>query len=303
MKTSVKKTPNILLSVVIVSYNTKELLLQLLNSLTAELKNLPGKSEVIIVDNASQDDTVVEVTKKYPDIKIIVNDTNYGFSHANNIAITQSKGKYILLLNSDIRVQENSLKETLSYLEENPGMGVITSKVVLPIGSIDPACHRGFPTPWASFCYLIGLEKLFPKIKLFSGYHMWYLDINKIHEIDSPSGAFYMIKREVVKDVGKLDEDYFMYGEDLDWSYRIKKKGWKIIFFPEVSVIHYKNQSGFQAEDKNIRKKTRSAFYDAMIIFYKKHYQKKYGALLYYLIVSMITLIKGIKIHLWNYRS
>lgn len=285
------------LSIIILSYNTRELLINCLESLYQS--GYPS-SEIIVVDNGSTDGSVEEVEKRYKqslrpygleDIKILRSRQNLGFAKGNNVGIKQARGRFILLLNSDTVVEKNTILEMLKFMEKNPKVGAATCKVVFPDGTLDPACHRGFPTPWASLTYFLGLERLFPKSRLFGQYHLGFLPMDKIHEIDSPTGAFYLVRREVIEKVGMLDEEYFMYAEDLDWSYRIKEAGWKVIYYPDVKITHYKKQSGRAGEDKKVRKETTSHFYETMKTFYKKHYLDKYPKL----VTAIIMLAIGIK--------
>lgn len=296
MKTSAKKTINpqkpLKLSVIIVTHNNQELVLKLLSSLKEAAQNCPLAIETIIVDNASQDETVKLVRHSYPSVRLIQNPENFGFAVANNIGIRTSGGEFILLLNSDTLLHAYSLQKTIAYLNDHKEVGVLTCKVVLEDGKLDPACHRGFPTPWASLTYLLGLETIFPHIKLFSGYHKWYQDLNSTHEIDSPSGAFYLTKKKVLQEVGLLDEDFFMYGEDLDLSFRIKQAGWKIVYFPFAHVTHLKNRSGILSQSQEIKLRTLNSFYDSMLIFYHKHYKKSYPRAINYIVSITVALLK-----------
>jgi len=243
------------LSVIILSYNTRELLRKCLKSVFKSIecgvqsidKNQPKLQtqtskfsfEVIVVDNASTDGSGQMVKSNFPRVKLIENPENYGFTKGNNIGIKSSTGKYLLLLNSDTTVLPDTFKTMLDFMERNPKVGVATCRVEFPDGTLDPACHRGFPTPWNAFTYFSRLEKLFPKTKLFGGYHLGWKDLNKIHEIDTPTGAFYLIRRRVIEKVGILDERYFMYAEDIDLSYRVKNAGWKIMFVPKTKICRY----------------------------------------------------------------
>jgi len=283
------------LSIIIVSYNTKEILNKCLKSVYESLKGSKLKYEVIVVDNNSQDGSVELVEKYFTEVILLKNKENQGYAKANNQGIIISQGKYVLLLNSDTIVINKSIEKMVRFLDKTPTAGVVTPKVELPNGKIDPACHRGFPTPWASITYFLKLEKCFPKIRFFSGYHLWYKNLLKIHEIDACSGAFFLIKKEVLKDVGMLDEDYFMYGEDLDWCYRIKEKNWKIYYNPESKIIHLKKRSGFENPNEKIKKRTNKFFYNTMEIFYKKHYEKKYPAIVTKLVMLGIKLKSRIK--------
>lgn len=280
------------ISIIIVSFNTKEILRNCLQSIVGAEYSRP-QTEIIVVDNASSDGSIELVRKEFPEVKLILNQTNLGFAKANNIGIKQALGKYLLLLNSDTVIFPDTLPKMFEFMENNSRIGVSTCKVELGNGKLDPACHRGFPTPWVSFCYFTKLEKLFPKIKFFSGYHEYYKDFTKPHEIDSPSGAFYFIRKKTIDEVGLLDEDYYMYGEDLDWSYRIKQRGWKIYYNPETKIIHYKKQSGRESSNNKLKKATNRYFYDTMELFYRKHYEKKYSWLVNKIMMVGIRIVKN----------
>jgi GT2 family glycosyltransferase len=285
------------LSVIIVSYNTKQILS---NCLTSVIASSLGKYkiEIIVYDNGSKDGSPEMVKKDFPTVKIIAGSTNLGFAAANNWGIKISHGRYILLLNSDTAVNPESLKKMLDYMIQNPNVGASTCKLILGNGKIDPACHRGFPTPWAAITYFLGWEKIFPKSRLFSQYHLGYLDLNTIHEIDSPSGAFFMIRRELINTVGLLDEDYFMYAEDIDWAYRMKQKGYKIFYNPDTFITHYKKQSGRSNLNILVRTKTQIMFYSTMKLFYQKHYLQKYPTILNNMIFLLLNIRIGlIKLH------
>jgi len=263
------------LSIIILSYNTAELTLQCIESI--EKTDLDKqKFEVIVVDNASTDATISEIKKRFPWVHIIQNEKNIGFAAGNNVGIRNAQGKYVLLLNSDTKISHESFSIMLDFMEHHPKAGVSTCKLLLSDGVMDPACHRGFPTPWASMTYMVGLENLFPSSTLFGQYHQGYKGMNLPHQIDCPSGAFFLLRREVIDEVGLLDEDYFMYGEDIDWAYRIKEKGWEIWFNPATSIIHYKKKSGRTHKDREIKRAMDRHFYETMKLFYKKHYEKVY---------------------------
>lgn len=269
------------LSIIILSYNTNEITKNCLDSLSKNLKRYPSVNwEIIVVDNASVDGSVA-MFQKNKDILLILNKKNVGYPKGNNQAINIAEGKYILLLNSDTLVENIDFEELLGYLEKDPAIGVLTVKVVLPSGRIDPASHRGFPTVWNSFCYFSGLEKLFGKIpvigKYFGGYHLTNMNLDKVHEIDSPTGAFYLVRKDVLNKVGGFDDkNFFMYGEDLDLSYRIKKNGYKILYYPDSTIIHLKHTSGLKKADEETRNRTKGYFYEAMKKFYEKHYENLY---------------------------
>lgn len=278
------------LSIIILNYNTGGLFKKCL--LSIEKIKTDFKFEVVVVDNGSEDESCLMVKKDFPWVNLIENKKNLGFSKGNNIGIRRAKGKYILLLNSDTVVNKKAISEMVEFMEKNKKVGAATCRVLLEDGSLDPACHRGFPTPWNAFCYFLGLEKLFPKSKVFAGYHLGYLPMNKTHEIDSLTGAFYFVRKKVIDEVGLLDEDYFMYGEDLDWSYRIKKTGWKIMYVPKAEIVHFKKRSGRKAKNKKLRRKVSDYFYETMKLFYKKHYLDKYPKILLFFVFLTIDIKK-----------
>lgn len=261
------------LSIVIVNFNTRELTRKCLLSIQ---KSSP---EVIVCDNGSTDGSLEVLRKEFPYVRFIDNKKNLGFAAGNNPGIKLSTGKYVLLLNSDTEVSPLALSSMTRFMDDHPEVGAATCKLILPDGSMDPACHRGFPTPWAAFTYVLKLEMLLPKTKLFGQYHQFYKDLSTVHEVDSISGAFFLVRREVIKQVGLLDEDYFMYGEDIDWAYRIKAAGWKIMFNPKVSVLHKKKQSGRAHGNKKQRRATDIYFHTNNWLFFKKHYAKNHPVL------------------------
>lgn len=279
------------LSIVIVSYNTKELLEKCLDS----IKNHEPKKrayEIIIVDNNSSDGSAEMVRKNFSHVKFVQNEKNVGFSKANNEGVKNSRGKYVLFLNPDTVVREGTLDTVLSFLEEHKEAGAATCKVELPNGRLDDASHRGFPTPWNAFSHFSGLSKAFPKSKLFSGYSLGWMNKDEIHEIDACAGAFMMVRRSAGDDIGWWDEDFFWYGEDLDFCYRLKKNGWKIYYVPNVSILHYKGVSGgikkgslhLTSADKETKRRATQARFDAMKIFYKKHYIDIYPGFITWLV-------------------
>lgn len=293
------KTP----SIIIVSYNTKDILRNCLSSIYIHGKDM--SPEIIVVDNASSDGSAEMVEKEFPDVILLTNANNEGFSKANNIGVGKSTGEYVLFLNSDTEIKSNSLQELLTVMEENPQVGAATCKVLLPNGKLDDACHRGFPTPWNSFCHFTALSKLFPKSELFGGYSLTYLDTNLPHEIDACAGAFMLVRRKAGEDAGWWDEDYFWYGDDLDFCYRLKQLGWKVYYYPFVSILHYKGVSGGIKEiskeltlaTKETKRMATKARFDAMRIFYKKHYEKNNPYVLNITVRLAITILKKISSH------
>ncbi len=288
------------LSIIILSYNTKSLTEQCIQSLLSQLQqNQQTSFEIVVVDNGSRDGSVQMLNNlkfKIKNLKLILNNNNIGYPKGNNQALKMAKGEYILFLNSDVIVENVDFDNILSFLDDHQQTAVLTVKVVLPDKTTDPASHRGFPNIWNSFCYFFGLERLFKRVpvfnKFFGGYHLVHLDLNTIHEIDSPTGAFYLTRKNILDKLNGFDEDFFMYGEDIDLSFRIKELGYHIIYNPQYRVIHLKHASGLDQSDEKTRKKTREYFYEAMKIFYKKHYERIYPSFINNLVYFFINLKK-----------
>lgn len=287
------------LSTIIVNFNTRDLLRQCLASLDDSRSRL--KFEVIIVDNASTDGSVEMVKKEFPWVTVIASSTNDGFSKANNKGIAISKGRYLLFLNPDTTVPKETLPKMLEFMDENSEVGVSTCCVELVGGRMDPDCHRGFPTPWASFTHFSGLARLFPRSHLFGHYHMGWLPKDTIHGIEACCGAFMMVRRKAMEQIGGWDEDYFFYGEDLDWCYRFMQAGWKVMFYPKVKIIHHKGAaSGMKKGSQTVTTATRKtrlrvarASADAMRIFYDKHYRNKYPFFVAWLVYLGVFIIRA----------
>jgi hypothetical protein len=287
------------LSIIIVSFNTKEITQKCLISLKKNFIHYPIDHEVIVVDNNSQDGTaemLLDLEKKWSYLHVFLNKKNLGFGKGNNLGLEKSQGRYILYLNSDAIVTNIDFRDLIKLMELRKDVGALTVKVVLPTGQIDPASHRGFPTLWRSFTYFLGLEKIFKNVpllnKLFGGYHLVNLNLNEIHEVDVITGAFLFTKREIVAAFGGFDKDYFAYGEDIEMAFQIKKIGYKIIYYPLWEVLHLKSVSGLKKKDANIRKKTNFYFYDSMKIFYQKHYAEDHNWLVNQLVYLTIDIKK-----------
>jgi len=283
------------LSIIIINYKTKDLTLQTLDSVF-KADPPPGKMEVFLIDNHSQDATPAAVKQQFPQVKQILSSTNLGFAGGNNLGLRQAKGRYILLLNSDTIIEPDTLTVMIKYMDANPQVGLSTCRVELADGRIDPASHRGFPTPWASLTYYLGLEKFFPHSPLLAQYHQGWKDLKQIHEIDSPVGAFFFLRKSALNQVGLLDEAFFMYAEDLDLAFRIKKSGWQVMYVPLTTITHLKGASGINSTDKSKKIITTKAFFDTMKTFYQKHYRKKYLFFIRWLVFLGIDLVKTIKI-------
>ena len=251
------------LSIIIVSYNVKYYLEQCLDSVLKSAQNMD--TEIFVVDNHSSDGSLEYLTPKFPTVHFIANKKNTGFSTANNQAIERARGEYILLLNPDTVLGEDTLSRVCRFMDENRQIGAAGVKMLDGFGRFLPESKRGFPSPWDSFTKMSGLSRLFPRSKIFGGYHLHYLDENETHEVEVLAGAFMMLRKETIEKSGSLDNRFFMYGEDIDLSYRINQAGYSNFYLPEP-IIHYKGES----TKKDIRYVKH--FYEAMLIFFNKHY-------------------------------
>lgn len=292
------------LSIIILNYNTKRHTLEAVESVE---KNYPeevrtGVYEVIVADNASPDGslTAFQDYRKQTKIKsfhVVDNKENIGFAAGNNKGVPSAKGRYVLFLNPDTIVPSNTLTRMINFMDGHPDTGAATCRIDLPTGGIDESSHRGFPTPWNAFTHFSGLERLFPKSQLFTGYIQGSKDLTGIHEVDAISGAFLFVRREVGEQIGWWDVEYFFYGEDLQFCYNIRKLGYKIYYVPDVSILHYggvssgikKQSHHITTADRERRKKMQVHRFDAMRIFYRKNYDAKYPKILTMLVSKGIN--------------
>ena len=256
------------LSVIIVNYNVIHFLEQCLLSVQKAMTGL--EVEVFVVDNNSVDGSVSMVREKFPWVTLIANKDNPGFSKANNQAIIKSQGEYVLLLNPDTIVEEDTFSKVIDFMDLHPDAGGLGVKMVDGKGNFLPESKRGLPTPEVAFFKIFGLSTLFPKSKRFGKYHLTYLSKDEIHKIDVLSGAFMLLRKETLDKTGLLDEDFFMYGEDIDLSYRITKSGYNNYYFPNTRIIHYKGESTKKSSVNYVY-----TFYNAMVIFATKHFSPK----------------------------
>ena len=282
-----------LLDIVLITFNRApqfEKTLEMLFAPDSPVRNC----DLTILDNKSTDDSLSQLKEYFEGeisrgiIKVIENDENRGFANANNLAIEKASGDFILLLNSDTLVEQNTIDKCMDYMTSavNADVGALGCKVSLADGSLDKACKRSFPNPANSFYTLFNIHTGSSK----ADYNITGLDDNGVYEIDCLTGAFMLVRKTTVDDIGLLDDTFFMYGEDIDWCYRIKKAGWKIIYFGEAGIVHYKGASsevvhykGASSEDKKTKRRNPKLvyeFYRAMYVFYRKHYTKKYNFLL-----------------------
>ncbi len=293
------------LSIIILSYNTKEITLDAIRSIEEHYPKevASGNYEVIVTDNASTDGSFAafEGYKKHTKIKVfqpIDNGGNIGFAAGNNKGLPYATGRYILFLNPDTIVYPKTLTYMVEFMDAHKEAGASSCKLINKDGEMDFNSHRGFPTPWNAFAYFSGLQRVFPKSRLFAGYTQGWKDMRTTHEVDAVEGAFLLVRREIGEKIGWWDEDYFFYGEDLQFCYDIRKLGYKIYYVGEVSIMHIGGaSSGIKKKSQNIttanlegKKRVQAARFEAMRIFFKKNYSETYPAFV------QKTIYKGIDI-------
>jgi O-antigen biosynthesis protein len=274
------------LSVIIVNYNVQHFLEQCLHSVRKAVEGMAA--EVFVVDNNSVDGSVQMVQAKFPEVKLIANKENVGFSKANNQAIRIAHGEYVLLLNPDTVVEENTFHKVVDFMDAHPQAGGLGVQMIDGKGNFLPESKRGLPTPAVAFYKIFGLSRLFPKSRRFGRYHLGFLDRNATHEVEILSGAFMLMRKTALDKVGLLDEDYFMYGEDIDLSYRLILGGYKNYYFHDTRIIHYKGESTKKSSVNYV-----FVFYRAMVIFARKHFSQKNASLFSFLINIAIYLRAG----------
>ncbi|MEM1214264.1 MAG: glycosyltransferase [Bacteroidota bacterium] len=274
------------LTVIIVNYNVRYFLEQALLSVRKAAQRVA--TEVYVVDNNSVDDSVAMVREKFPEVYLIANTDNPGFSIANNQAIRQSTGEYVLLLNPDTLVEEDTFERSVHFMDEHPDAGGLGVRMIDGAGNFLPESKRGFPSPWVAFAKTFGLATLFPKSQRFNQYHLGYLSEHETHEVDVLAGAFMLLRRSVLNEIGLLDETFFMYGEDIDLSYRIVQAGYKNYYYPDTTIIHYKGESTKKGSLNYVK-----AFYQAMIIFARKHFTGRQASLFVAMLQVAIYLRAG----------
>lgn len=252
------------ISIIIVSWNQKELLSQCLHSLSDG--KICYQKEIIVVDNASTDGALEMVEQQYPSVKVLRNDRNLGFAKANNIGIEESTGRYVCLINSDVIVLEDCIDRMCTYMDDHPTIGVLGPKVVNPDGTLQATCRK-FPTLWSSFCRSLALDSLFPKSRFFGRQFMTFWSHDKVRTVDYLSGCFLMVRRDSLNQVGLLDENFFFYAEDKDWCKRFWDAGWQVTYYPHVKAIHHRYAS---TSLDPIRFYIME--YKANIEYYKKHH-------------------------------
>lgn len=294
------------LSIIILSYNTKDITLDAIKSIE---KNYPtevksGNFEVIVTDNQSPDGSYEAFIdyKKHTTIKsfhVVDNGGNIGFAAGNNKGLPYTKGRYVLFLNPDTIVYKETLTHLVAFMDNHPDAGACSCKLINKDGEMDFNCHRGFPTPWNALTFFSGLQRVFPKSRLFAGYTQGWKDLNSTHVVDAIEGAFMLVRREVGEKVGWWDEDYFFYGEDIQFCYDINKLGKKIYYIPEVSIMHIGGaSSGIKPKAQNVttanietKRRVQGWRFDAMRMFFQKNYQNVYPAPVRWVIFKGIELM------------
>lgn len=288
-------------SAIIVSFNTKDLVRDCINNLL-ETKEF---SEIVLVDNGSQDGTAEMAEKEFGDKILLVKTQNNGLAAGYNLGFSKTNSKYVLFLGSDVYPKKKDVCEIYNYMNQNPKVGISTAKLVTRDGNIDWDAHRGFPTPWAALTYFAGLPKVFPKSKLFNQYFLGHKSFSDDHEIDLCISHFMMVRSEAHKKVGKWDEEFFLFGEDVDFCYRMKQEGYKIMYLPHIEVLHYKGAGMGRKTSKDLKtfssglKKTKQIMSTgrtrAMKMFYDKHYKKKYPWVLTSIVLLGIFLLEKLR--------
>ena len=284
------------LSIIIVNYNTRNDLINCLKSIYSSTQDV--SYEVWVVDNDSIDGSVHAVEIEFPQVKLIRSSNNLGFSKANNLALRNINTNFVLLLNPDTLLTDHVFDTSIDFLIRTPDAGMMSCKLVKGDGKLDLACRRSFPTPLDGFCRAIGLSRMFPNSRLFARYNLTYLNEDETTEVEAINGAFMMVKHSAIQNVGLLDEDYFMYMEDLDWCYRFKNNKWKIYYVPDSKVIHLKGQSGKKNSAIMIRE-----FFKSMELFCRKNYKYRQTKIKYAILICGIRIWKTMVLTLDSMRS
>ena len=262
------------ISVIIVNYNVRQYLENALTSIRRALEGIEG--EIFVVDNASDDGSVAMVRSSFPDVCVLANPENIGFARANNLALEKARGEFLLLINPDTIVQEDTLREMLHFFQEHPDAGLAGCKILNPDGTFQLPCRRSFPTPWVAFTKIFGLSALFPSSRIFGRYNLTYLSPDETYQVDAVSGSFMMLRRAAYECVGGLDESFFMYGEDLDWCFRVRQAGFGVYYVHSTQIIHFKGESTRRSNINEVE-----VFYGAMELFVEKHFSRSRSGVLF----------------------
>jgi len=277
-------------SIIIASWNAKEYVIDCLDSL---LESEHGYSqEIIVVDNASSDGSDEMIEKKFPQVKLIRNERNLGFAKANNIGMSASSGQYVCVMNSDVTVLNNCIKKLMNFMDQNPKVGMAGPKILNPDGTLQPSC-RHFPTIWNNLCQSLGLNRLFPRSAFFSDWLMDYWAHDRLGSVDALSGCFWMVRRKAIENVGMLDEDFFIYGEDIDWCRRFHISGWDVVFYPDAEAVHYGGASSGNAPIRFYLEMQKADMH-----YWKKHHGSV-GQVCYILIILLRHLLRIIAMTFW----
>lgn len=277
------------LSIVILSYNVQRLLKDCIESLY-KVEN-EADFEVIVVENGSSDGSLEMIQKNFPKVKLINNGKNVGFAKGNNVAKKVVKGEYVLFLNPDTLVRKGAIRKSLSFLKRNKSIGALSCRLVLPDGNLDKDARRAFPTPWVALTHFSGMDRLLPKSEAFAKYWYLYRSPQKIQDVDVIQGAFFLSRKQTLDDVDWFSEEYFLDGEDIDLCWKIKEKGLRIVYYPDVAITHIKGaskgkrKSSFLSVTPEERARVVNAGLDSMEIFYKKWLWKKYPLPLNWLVL------------------
>jgi GT2 family glycosyltransferase len=270
------------LAIVIISFNVRKLLQECLESIYRQTRRT--RFEIWVIDNHSRDDSVPMLKESFPDVHLIENRENVGFTRANNQAIARCRSDLILLLNPDTIILDGALDKMVQFMDEHPEVGVSGCRVQNEDGSLQLACRRSLPTPRVAFYRLTGLSRLFPRSQVMARYNLTYVDPDRPHEVDAVSGAFLLIRQQVVDRIGLLDEEFWIFGEDIDWCRRAQKAGWKVMYNSGARILHYK---GIGCSTN--RRKTSFEFYRAMYLFHRKHFADDCSQALNFLIYAGIA--------------
>ena len=287
------------LSIIILSYNTQKLLKDCLKSVYQFEKEVDF--EVIVVDNGSTDESLEMVKRDFPQVTTIKSETNLGFARGNNLARRIVRGEYILFLNSDTVLKKLALKKSLGFIRKNSDIGALSCKLVLPDGTLDKDARRAFPTPWVALTHFSGIDRLFPTSEFLAKYWYLYRSAEKTQDVDVIQGAFFLTKKEILDSVDWFSEEYFLDGEDIDLCWKIRQKGLRIIFYPEVSITHIKGaskgkrKSSFLRITQEERLSVINVGLDSMVIFYKKWLWKKYPLLLDWLVMLGVKCLRFLR--------
>ncbi len=277
------------LSIIIVNYKTPEVLIQCINSINKSTLNM--SFEICVVDNHSNDNSVGLLRGSFPRVNVIENEKNIGYGAANNLGIHATTGSYLLLINPDTILPQDAIEKLVIYLDLHPEVGAVGPKIIREDGRFDKACRRSFPTPGVAFYRLFGINKIFPNTRKYNRYNYEYESVDAEIEVDSLMGACILVRREVLDEVGLFDEQYFLYGEDIDLCYRIKQSGWGIRYYPTVTVIHLKGESSRKNLSRSIFE-----FYRSMFLFHKKYFDSGTFFIVNWFIYSGIGLLYVIEI-------